>query len=667
MVEFSSYVSPMDRDYGKPTVDEPSTNDVGLGVQDIGQSVPMGIAAQNVQGVAAKIRAGAGNLEIAFPGAGTGNRQAQTPGLIGTEQRQAMRELAEVNEVNLTTHAAYGVMGLAGMDPRSGNFSKENQKMAVDEIKRAIEFAADTTKGGSVVVHTGEFQRPISEEPWAKDISGKQMFTGYKEEPEEAIMRVVDKRTGQVMTTVKKNHKVPRPVWLRNEQGAYTDYEGNIVGIENRVPMYNDKSGRFEVELKTWDDFVEEARERNELKANQMGMNIADLKERNPNEYMEPEEAYLQATLEANEGHARGWALQYARDFDEQKQGVNKLRKALAFYEKVEEATPENERWALMKEHGSRIAQITGGIVPPEYKLPSEVLRDALKETERNIDYMHEASVSQEQLAAESAETKNNIMSAKKYALNQSYGSYAEAGIYAMQQTQAKHLDKPICITMENIFPESYGGHPRELMNLIIGGRKKMASDLVKRGYDSNEAKKLAETHIKATLDTGHLNTWRKYWQNDPNKSLQDNDTDFKKWAVDEVEVMAKQSMIGNVHLTDNFGYQDEHLTPGDGTTPVKEMVAVLKKHGYDGPLTVEPGGAATTDVSDFHGLMKTWRLFGSPVYGAHGPVSRTDMPRDNWGSIQYSYFGQGASPYYVFGPYAPSEDWTLWSQTPME
>jgi hypothetical protein len=196
-----------------------------------------------------------------------------------------------------------------------------------------------------------------------------------------------------------------------------------------------------------------------------------------------------------------------------------------------------------------------------------------------------------------------------------------------------------------------------------------MAERLVKeRGLSEAEARKKAETHLKATLDTGHFNMWRKYWQNDPSKSMEQNDKDFQKWMLSKTEELAKAKMVGNVHLTDNFGYQDDHLSPGEGTAPVKEIVKVLKKHGYEGALTVEPGADASTDLSDFHGLMKTWRLFGSPVYGAHGPVGReAGWTKDSWTNIQYSYFGQARAPYYIFGPYAPSQDWTLWSQVPME
>ena len=220
---------------------------------------------------------------------------------------------------------------------------------------------------------------------------------------------------------------------------------------------------------------------------------------------------------------------------------------------------------------------------------------------------------------------------------------------------------------MENIFPESYGAHPEELKKLILNSRAKMAQMLQQeRGMNDQEAQKAAATHLKATLDTGHLNVWRKYWQNDHKKSMTENDNDFKKWAINQVEELAKNDMIGNVHLADNYGYQDDHLAPGQGTAPVKEIAAVLKKYGYKDAFTVEPGADATTDLGDFHGLMKTWKLFGSPVYGAHGPA-RTDVPKASWSDIQYSYFGQSKAPYYVFGAYAPSQDWTLWTQVGLE
>ena len=37
------------------------------------------------------------------------------------------------------------------------------------------------------------------------------------------------------------------------------------------------------------------------------------------------------------------------------------------------------------------------------------------------------------------------------------------------------------------------------------------------------------------------------------------------------------------------------------------------------------------------------------------------------WSDVQYSFFGQNKPPYYIFGGYAPSNDWTLWSAVPLE
>jgi hypothetical protein len=481
---------------------------------------------------------------------------------------------------------------------------------------------------------------------------------------------------------------VARPVWLMAEKdysyvadidypefgirtgdtvqvnkGDYIDYENRKVALRDRVPEYDPESGRFKVRKETWQNFVEEAQRQNEEIARQKGIHVSELTD---DERILPEEAFLRATLQTNEGHSKGWALQYARGFEDDRKRLEKLKKAREFYAKLEAATPPEERWKLAQQLQEPFAKL-GIITIPEEKMPTEIIDEQIRAHRRDMEYSRQASTSQQEQALNSLTAQEHVESARKYALKESFRSYAEAGMHAWQTTKQKNLqERPLMVTMENIFPESYGSHPEELKNLITGARREMAQRLVKRGMEADEARRAAETHIKATLDTGHLNIWRKYWNDNPGKTVEQNDNEFKQWMLKEVDDMAKKKMIGNVHLTDNMGYQDEHLTPGDGTTPVKEIVSVLRKHGYKGALTVEPGAAATTDVSDFHGLMKTWRLFGSPVYSAHGPV-HIDRPKATWADIQYSYFGQTRAPYYIFGAYAPSQDWTLWSQVPFE
>ena len=338
---------------------------------------------------------------------------------------------------------------------------------------------------------------------------------------------------------------------------------------------------------------------------------------------------------------------------------------------------------------------IGSSFVPPENKLPSEWIKESMFDNQKNLEFAKQASTSQEQQAKDTFETKQHIKEPWKYVKQHAIRGYTEAALHAYQRTIDPN--NPITLTLENIFPEKFGGHPQELKWIVKTAREKMVDFLTKKefilmesphegalvgqhpdgtqylketpnpwhvpGMSKEEAEKVAERHIKATLDTGHLNMWKKFYQSKPGLTAEENEVEFKKWMLGQIEDLARDKMIGNVHLTDNFGYHDDHLAPGQGNVPVDEIIGILKKHGYDKAITVEPGADASTDISDFHGLMKTWRHFGSPIYGMG---MRVGAPT-TWSDVQYSYFGQNRPPYYIFGPYAPSNDWTLWSAIPME
>ena len=193
-----------------------STNDLGLGISDLGFSFSLG-PVPNVQAIAAKIRPGSKRIELAFTGTGKGTGQSQTPEYYGEQQRQALREISEANEVHFTTHSALGIAGLAGMD-QQGNFSKASKNFSLQEVKRAIEFASDVGRGGSVVVHTGEFQRPIVDSDWNQtgEFAGK--FRQFEDESERSSYKVIDTRTGSVIQEARKSKRVARPVWKKYQE-----------------------------------------------------------------------------------------------------------------------------------------------------------------------------------------------------------------------------------------------------------------------------------------------------------------------------------------------------------------------------------------------------------------------------------------------------------------
>ncbi|MBU3941996.1 MAG: sugar phosphate isomerase/epimerase, partial [Nanoarchaeota archaeon] len=550
----------------------------------------------------------------------------------------ALRELSKVSDVSLTTHASVGIPGLAGQD-QQGNFSDEQRRMALDEVNRAIEFAADTALGGSVVIHTGEFQRPISEEPWAEN--GKK-FSGFEEESKMAVIRVVNKKTGQVLTQIRKNEEVSRPVWLKNKNDKYINYDGEVVSRGERVPVFNKEKGIFEVEDKGWESFVDEAKEMTKEEREKRKKLGKDFDEER--DTVTPEEAFLIATTEGQARIAKGWALNYSEGLDRDFEALKLLKEEKRILQERLKTMSEDEKWKITNRL-KEIEQGTGG------------RRDGIKDLEMSINARQEMVTGQLQQAEDQKRLGENVISAKKYALEKSFNGYALSGMHAMEETKKKNLEKPLFITMENIFPESYGGHPEELKKLVLDSRKKMAEMLMEKGRSESEAKQLAETHIKATLDVGHINLWRKYFKG--------SNKEFDKWILNQTEDLAKSKIIGNVHLADNFGYQDEHLAPGQGNAPIKDMIKILKKHGYKGAYTVECGSSATTDASYFHGMMKTWEYLGSPVYSMG--AARDGLPPAQWQNIQHSYFGQTYPPSFVFGAYSPSNEWTLWSNVPME
>ena len=466
-------------------------------------------------------------------GAGKGSAQGHTPEYYGKLQRQALLEMQKANEYNFTTHATVGVYGLAGMD-QQGNFSKQNKETALNEIQRAIHFAADVAQGGPVVVHTGEFYRPLVDADWNEG----NKFKMYAGEEERASFRVVDSRTGGVIQEARKNRKVARPIWNTAEQGIeFTDFDGkkrtansefdekgrliyldpfgNRIHDEHRVPQFDSEKGQFKIQQMGWDELEKESKQMTlrakevwkDWKAGKLSEDEFQksywvrFKEANSEDEIKikPEEAYIISTLETNAANSRGWAYYYGADFDERVDNIKKLRKAQDFYQKIEEATDEEEKWRLKRDAGRQF----GDLVPPESKFPTEIIKRLLRAEEAHLKQNQEGSASQWAQAAEAEETIRHVESAEHYALKEAFDAYARAGISAMEQSKRLEkegkLKKPVAVAMENLFPESFGSHPDELITLVEGGRKKMA-DFIRNKPHVNVGTMGHVDHGKTTL-----------------------------------------------------------------------------------------------------------------------------------------------------------------------
>ncbi len=650
----------MDRGYGLVNPDENAEVSWGpVPIEDIGISTHP--AKDQLQTLKARIFQGAKKVELGFMGRGKGS-MAQgntTPGMYDEGVRKDIKEMAEYNKVKLSTHVSPAISNLSGFTERG--FSEEQREQALHEIKRTIDFAKDVTDGGAIVVHTGEFPRPFADAEW--NLNGEQKFKMYEDEAKKAKQYVVDARTGEILAQFSRDQIVYEPKFLTAkdiekdlgikvvgrfsekkqkvtgngiiEPDDYVDMEGNWLDLKNqndlfrRVPKWNSEKNQFEVEELKWEDFKKKADEWNSKY----------------NDHKTPAQIYAETQLDNQILQHKGTSLFYAYDYDQMRENLKKAEEAYKYYKQLEANIPDEEKWKIaVQKHfgaGSEAAQL----IPTTPKKPSEILDEYRKLLLKRMTHIHEASAAADAQARQILERRSHIDSLEDYAIKKSADTIARAAEEAMAKSEK--LKNPLYIAPENIFPESYGSHPEELKKLILEARNKFAENLVKeRHMSEDEARKLAERHIKATFDMGHAYIWRKYFKG--------SDEEFNKWLLKEVEDLADKKIIGHVHVADNFGYADEHVTPGKGKVPIKEIIEKLKEKGIT-DIIVEPAH------QDFSALLGGWKLFGGRIYGVAPGVG-------GWSDIEHSYFGRNAPPYFLYGDAAPNaQEWSLWSQTKLE
>ncbi len=691
------YATAMDREYvgnsspefvegyqgGGPQLESPMRSDEItepiLTTGQIGQTVAegkgQGTFIETVQGA---IRKGAASVELSL--SASGQEPGVGPDLYTKEKLQEIKDIAKANQIEIASvHVPAQVVGnISGFISPQQGFVEEQRFNQVNEVKKAVEFSANTSEGGAIVVHTGEFQRPMSEQDWSKGMGPDRqpLFKHYEEEPERFVSYLVDDRTGRVIQDVKRTQVVYEPdFWTAEDRGmvGQTDPKtGRVfqkydwIDMENkwidpndderlfeRVPKWNSEKTEFQTKRLTWDDFEERAKIWNTEHANQIGRGDMDLKT--------AEEMFIKTQMETRALQYKGSSLYHGQRYEMYMEIRDKAKEALEFYETLEPNLTEDQKRNMMKQRGFGMTRAGQELIPSESISPVEALKREIEDAEHSMRYTHEASASADAQADSTMEDLGHMKTVASYAKGESTKSIAEAAVYAMDMTQNRKLEKAIFVAPENIFPEmGYGSHPDELIELVQCSRNKMAHQLMdKRGYSKEKARKLAEQHIKATFDTEHLGMWKKHFTKKHGETEEVFTERFNGWYMEQVKKMQDAGVIGHLHIADGFGYGHANLPAGQGNLPVVDAVTYLKKHGYEGAFLSEGYGDAQRMLRD------TWRAFGTPLYshssaGSPGPGTR-------WNDVMHGYFGRNQPPFYTFGAYSPSNDWTLWSQTPME
>ncbi|MBT4824312.1 TIM barrel protein [Candidatus Woesearchaeota archaeon] len=658
---------------------------------DIGMSVPEGSRFGSLlKTTTDAIRRGAGWVELSTNMGG--GAEATGAEAYGKEAREALRDLARANSVKFTSvHTPTNIGNMSGYNPQERGFNDEHRKIEIEEVKKAVEFAADVG-ARNIVVHTGEFQRDMTAQDWNKQREdGTWEFMSYNEEPGRAVLYMVDDRTGKLITEVRKSQIVHEPKFMtvvdKDGRERYTDADGRILDetspkdLFNRVPIWNHEETKFDTNRLTWDDFVDRANDWNENNINKEPW-------RKGRKYS-PEEMFFRSQMETRILQARGSSLFHGRFYEDEKRQFEQIKEAYEFFKKVEKDMPIEEQWKLLKDHNTVSGRYAGGqFVPSDKKMPTEILADDLHQLKMSLMFTRESSAASDANADETYETLLHVVPVEAYAKDQTSTSYAEAGIHAMEMTKkSQYAHDPIAIAPENIFPEmGYGSHPEELIGLVQDARKRMVEFLTEKtiedpgrrrdrkgnlltvsnphytGIAKTEAEKLAKSHIRATIDTQHLGMWWKHFTPNPGETRAERKKRFDGWYMDEVKKMQDADIIGHLHVVDGLGGGHHHLPVGQGDLPVKTAVEYLKKKGFEGTMISEGHGEEAL-FGQGRILTETWRAFGSPIgrtgWGVGAP--------GRWADVQHSYFRQMQSPYFIFGAYSPSNDWQLWSQVPME
>ena len=590
----------------------------------------------------AEIKKGAATIELTAPGTGRGDQSNPTFEYVDKGKQEELRTLAKVNKVNITTHSTPSAWGVAGFG-RDG-FSKAHQEETLQEVKKAIDFSSSVADGGSVVVHTGEFPRTFTSEEISQ---GDYQFKQYKDEDKDAMIHLVNKKNGSIISSVKKDEYIYIPVQDMNTDGSLKWLKGenndDVVDdiTHEKIPVYKIDSATQGIEIKQV-KFVDFAKEKR----------LAD-----PQKYKSDDAVardFFIQQMEARISHDLGQARQYETHYTHATRDREEIIKQLEWMKDLRKAIKTDDEWNDLKP--KLLAQVHRFTRQPGSDDPLEAMRLALVENEKEIAYGREISASGRRQALQQLEDyKKHVMPIKDYALGQSAKGYAELAMYAYDRSRT--TSKPITLTLENVYPQTYGSTADEIIKIIKDSRQEFARRLVdERKFSKEDAEKKAKDHIQMTFDTGHLNMWRKHFQQKDGETPEQADVRYKKWYLGQVEKLADEGVIGHVHLADNFGYDDAHLVVGQGNVPIKEVMSILDKHGFKNKIAVE--GGFNQGREGFHDV---WSMMGSPIYGvgAGGP---------GWQTVhQDRHYGYAAPPMFITGGYAPGNDWKPWSETFLE
>ncbi|MCH7850143.1 MAG: sugar phosphate isomerase/epimerase [Nanoarchaeota archaeon] len=183
-------------------------------------------------------------------------------------------------------------------------------------------------------------------------------------------------------------------------------------------------------------------------------------------------------------------------------------------------------------------------------------------------------------------------------------------------------------IAIENVWNGAMFSRGKDMKNLVLKSREVMTKNLMEDGMEKDVAKDVAKKQIGMNFDLGHFNMFRK-----------------KGFTTEDMagEVKEFAEYINYMHITDNFGFSDEHFYPGQGNVPFKEFFReIAKKHPdiHSFKKIVESGGIEHRNMGGRSAHAFNLAAFGVPIFGANSYGSGMAPTFDRGLDTVGAYFG---------------------------
>jgi len=584
------------------------------------------------QGVDAQLRSGAKIIEINVAdrggsqggSAGRGQGQPIPSGAYGIEQRQELKELAEVNKAELRLHAGSST-GFTPFNQQGNAFDQRMWERNLEQFKQDVDFGYDIGAKG-MVMHLIGSTRPITE-------LGEKDFDSKKEDQ----YQFIDSQEGQVMAAFRGDQKFSLPE-LQIEKVNNEDRFGFKFNPQTGINYLGDNT---EKSFNEWVEYFEKEKKENPKKWEEIYSKLGDnsqvvvanhfLKQQSMTEQSEYD-AYIQRSRELNEDYNK---LLQVKEMIKTPEKLKKLDK---------KELEEIDYWLKTKtSKGLRF-------------LDERDLDKHIDDTNYNrLSTMERAGFYRKRF--EDLENKikdKRVTTMTEFSKQKNIEGISKLAEHSYEMSKSSGGKNFVEINPENVFPMFYGSHPQELGEVVLESRKKFVENMEKK-IGRTEAEKQAEKLIGATFDLGHANLWQYYHKGDKKE--------FTKWLEKEGEKLAKTGVIKEIQINDNFGYADDSLPLGSGNLS-KSVLDKLRPHTKDVPIISE--GYGNPRGSEGRQLTRVWEslnpnMFTTP-YSMQSGQSQFFNQSGYLENSQRTYI-----PMFLAGPAVPSEDFKFWSEIPLE